>query len=426
MSGALTVDGKPGKVDGAHQITVDDFAYAEAAIPAAGTRYAAYGEYINTYGFPPYGSYVAVNLKLVGDGQFARSAAVSSSTPEGGFTALPAAEHGTSAVVSLEVLYRRPVRTGRRVAHRAVRRRAPRTRAGRRVPPRTAAHLRSPPPGRGDLASRRARRGRARRDAHRRVVASRPCRDPGPDRGAPRRTQVADARLDRGRRREGRRRLIVLVAARVPWKWLRGGLPGGVARARRGRPRGGASPRRGAPPRQGVSLRRRPPPRARAPGAWPQRWRHGRGRGAPRSRAPRPPGGDAALAVFAPMSVVSMRSAARSTPGRSPRRCTARCSSRRSRRFGLLFGTWYAGTPERRQRSAARPWDPSGRWPADGPPRRPRGDTARTHQWLPPTLAAFGTIVYGHRERCSLIPNSNQPTDAASSPWPARCGYSSP
>jgi hypothetical protein len=100
-TGALTIGSTGGeyKVD-SHGLKVGEESFSEAVLPDAGTKFDAEGSYINSYGLCPIScSFVTVELKMSGNGEFARAGGVSGFFGEGGsYGALPAAEHGTYAI----------------------------------------------------------------------------------------------------------------------------------------------------------------------------------------------------------------------------------------------------------------------------------------------------------------------------------------
>jgi hypothetical protein len=98
-SGTVTVDGKSGSLTAPHVLRLDDGPYAEAETPAAGTTFDLYAHSLNGSGVCGVScTYVASEILFKPSGTFARSTAVSSSTPEGDFTSLPPDQHGTYAV----------------------------------------------------------------------------------------------------------------------------------------------------------------------------------------------------------------------------------------------------------------------------------------------------------------------------------------
>jgi hypothetical protein len=100
-TGALTIGGTGGeyKVD-SHLLKVGEESFSEAVLPDAGTKFDAEGSYINSYGLCPIScSFVTVELKMSGNGEFARAGGVAGFFGEGGsYGALPPEEHGTYAI----------------------------------------------------------------------------------------------------------------------------------------------------------------------------------------------------------------------------------------------------------------------------------------------------------------------------------------
>jgi hypothetical protein len=98
-SGALTVNAVPAALSDPHTLQVGEDAYSEAAIPPAGTLWDLSLQYINAYGICPLScTTVSIGLKLTAAGTFARSAAISGTTPGTDFGALPPDQHGTYAI----------------------------------------------------------------------------------------------------------------------------------------------------------------------------------------------------------------------------------------------------------------------------------------------------------------------------------------
>jgi hypothetical protein len=98
-TGTVTVDGKSGSLTAPHVLRLSDGPYAEAETPAAGTTFDLYAHSLNGSGVCGVScTYVASEILFKPDGAFARSTSVSSSTPEGDFTALPPDQHGTYAI----------------------------------------------------------------------------------------------------------------------------------------------------------------------------------------------------------------------------------------------------------------------------------------------------------------------------------------
>lgn len=100
-SGALTVNAVPAAASGPHGLQVGEDSYSEAAIPPAGTLWDLGVQYINAYGICPLScTTVNVGLKMTAAGAFARSTAISGSTPDTDFSALPPDQHGTYAIAA--------------------------------------------------------------------------------------------------------------------------------------------------------------------------------------------------------------------------------------------------------------------------------------------------------------------------------------
>jgi hypothetical protein len=98
-SGALTVNAVPAVPSGPHGLQVGEDSYSEAAIPPAGTLWDLTLQYINAYGICPLScTTVNIGLKMTAAGAFARSAAISGSTTDTDFAALPPDQHGTYAI----------------------------------------------------------------------------------------------------------------------------------------------------------------------------------------------------------------------------------------------------------------------------------------------------------------------------------------
>jgi cytochrome c5 len=98
-SGTVSVDGKRGALTAPHVLRLDDGPYAEAETPAAGTTFDLYAHSLNGAGDCGVScTYVASEILFKPSGTFARSTAVSSSTPEGDFTSLPPDQHGAYQV----------------------------------------------------------------------------------------------------------------------------------------------------------------------------------------------------------------------------------------------------------------------------------------------------------------------------------------
>lgn len=98
-TGALAVNGVPAAAAGPHGLNVGDETLTEAVIPAPGSRWDLELSFINAYGLCPLScTTVTVDLDLRSSGVFARGAAVSGTTPDANFGALPPDKHGTYSV----------------------------------------------------------------------------------------------------------------------------------------------------------------------------------------------------------------------------------------------------------------------------------------------------------------------------------------
>lgn len=102
-SGAIVLGGRPGSYTGGKLTlttrTDASLSYDELQVPAAGTTVQFQGESLSSVGIcPPSCTYVATGVTLYADGQFALSAAVSSTTPDGGVTSLPPDKRGTYTI----------------------------------------------------------------------------------------------------------------------------------------------------------------------------------------------------------------------------------------------------------------------------------------------------------------------------------------
>lgn len=102
-TGAIVLGGRPGSyVAGKLTLTTRTDAalsYDELQIPAPGSTVQFQGESVSSVGICPTDcTYFASGVTLYANGQFALSTAVSSTTPDGGVTALPPNRHGTYAI----------------------------------------------------------------------------------------------------------------------------------------------------------------------------------------------------------------------------------------------------------------------------------------------------------------------------------------
>lgn len=104
-TGAIVLGGRPGSyVGGKLTLTTRTDAalsYDELQVPAAGSTVQFQGASVSSVGLcPPSCTYAVSDVTLYSDGQFALSTAVSSTTPDGGVTALPPDRRGTYAIQS--------------------------------------------------------------------------------------------------------------------------------------------------------------------------------------------------------------------------------------------------------------------------------------------------------------------------------------
>lgn len=102
-TGAIVLGGRPGSyVGGKLTLTTRTDAalsYDELQVPAAGSTVQFQGSSVTSVGLcPPSCTYAVSDVTLYPDGQFALSTAVSSTTPDGGVTALPPDRRGTYAI----------------------------------------------------------------------------------------------------------------------------------------------------------------------------------------------------------------------------------------------------------------------------------------------------------------------------------------
>jgi hypothetical protein len=114
-SGALKIgDPAAGEEEGSVEddgssVTIEDESYGELAAPPAGTRYdIGWSGLFGGAGCTLSCTFVSSGLTLTGDGQFARSVAVTGSTPINSFAVLPADQHGTYTIAPhgrLELAY---------------------------------------------------------------------------------------------------------------------------------------------------------------------------------------------------------------------------------------------------------------------------------------------------------------------------------
>jgi hypothetical protein len=102
-TGAIVLGGRPGSWAGG-KLTLTTrtdaaLSYDELQVPAPGSSVQFQGESLSSVGIcPPSCTYFASGVTLYSDGQFALSTAVSSTTPDGGVTALPPDRRGTYAI----------------------------------------------------------------------------------------------------------------------------------------------------------------------------------------------------------------------------------------------------------------------------------------------------------------------------------------
>jgi hypothetical protein len=99
-SGTVTVDSKSGMLTAAHVLRLGKVGFSEALVPAPGTTFDTSVTASSGIGFCPAAcTYVASNVRLLADGQFARSGGAVSTFTTGSVSTLPPDQRGSYAIL---------------------------------------------------------------------------------------------------------------------------------------------------------------------------------------------------------------------------------------------------------------------------------------------------------------------------------------